>query len=147
VTSTNLAHTASYCLRASFKTMAERYHKTHSKTVPLYFPTSTPGNTVSKLLLSRLARNHSGGTKDARNLRRRPVNVLYLLLYHIYPPKRMSARCPLVFRLGAFVSTLFVLWKASSQPPAPTSLPTVSRGAADSRARVPQSVPNEDVAP
>src|SRR6266478_3111945 len=38
VTSTNLAHTAQYCLRASPWTMAERYHKNRSYNSTLVIP-------------------------------------------------------------------------------------------------------------
>jgi hypothetical protein len=41
VTSTNLAHTAQYCLASSLKTMAERYHRNvscNSTLVPPHFP-------------------------------------------------------------------------------------------------------------
>ena len=110
MTSTNLAHTAPYCLPTSPGTMAERYHKTafcNSTLVltPMFPSHLLPGlETIVIPLANDLSfpelqkhrkkglhlpssRNGSKGDSqrsDPLNLQRHPVMVRYLLFYLIH---------------------------------------------------------------
>src|SRR5712692_7980697 len=97
VTSTNLAHTAPYCLHTSSKTMAEQYHKKLLNNSTLVPP---PFSYFIRSPASELSRRHGLAifpflyfrktTKRAliraRNPQRRPASVCYLPPYLQYQP-------------------------------------------------------------
>jgi hypothetical protein len=154
VTSTNLAHTAPYCPHAFSKTMAEQYHKTHSKTVPMYFPKLQTRNTASKAFcLSQIRMpdygNPQGMAKDRLTNDLNPSISSYLLFYHIYPRNRIpSVQGPVLLCPKWRVRfTFFAVWIAFSQPLPRRSFPKVSLGAAGSLALAPPSAPSEGAAP
>ncbi len=78
MTSTNLAHTAPYCLLPYFKTMAEQYHKCpfcNSTPVLPHLPTSWEGP------------DGAAGSFDPPSAHRCPVALRYLMFHLIRLPE------------------------------------------------------------